>query len=82
MTGGYRLRGIVRRILRAESYAFILATDGKQYFAHHTACSDRTAFEGLREGDTVTFAPETGPKGPRAERVRIIEVAKRQEPSV
>ena len=50
--------------------AFILASDGNEYFFHNSACT-QTHFDELREGQTVTFDLGQGPKGPRGENVRL-----------
>ena len=46
------------------------AEDGTEYFFHQSACT-RTPFDSLREGQSVTFQTGQGPKGPRAENIRV-----------
>jgi cold shock protein len=48
---------------------FIAAGDGSEYFFHQSGC--QTPFNELREGRAVTFEQGQGPKGPRAENVRL-----------
>ena len=47
------------------------ATDGNEYFFHQSAVADG-GFDQLREGQAVTFNTGQGPKGPRAENVRLV----------
>ena len=51
-----------------KGFGFVAAQDGKEYFFHQSACVS-TPFNSLREGQSVTFDPGQGPKGPRAENV-------------
>ncbi len=46
------------------------ASDGSEYFFHQSACNG-CQFDSLREGQAVTFEKGQGPKGPRAENVRL-----------
>jgi CspA family cold shock protein len=48
----------------------VAAADGNEYFFHQSACVDG-GFDQLREGQSVTFTTGQGPKGPRAEGVRL-----------
>ena len=43
-----------------------------EYFFHQSAC-DGVQFDDLREGQAVTFEAGDGPKGPRAENVKLSE---------
>jgi CspA family cold shock protein len=58
--------GTIKR-LTDKGFGFIAAGDGAEYFFHQSAVQGR--FDDLREGQTVTFTPGQGPKGPRAENV-------------
>jgi CspA family cold shock protein len=58
------------RTLTAKGFGFIAASDGVEYFFHQSACKD-VRFDSLREGQAVTFEKGEGPKGPRAENVRL-----------
>ena len=62
------MSGTIKR-LTDKGFGFIAASDGSEYFFHHTACSG-IRFEDLHEGQAVTFERGQGPKGPRAEQVR------------
>jgi CspA family cold shock protein len=62
--------GTIKRLVSDKGFGFIAAGDGNEYFFHQSACSG-VAFDELREGQTVTFDKSQGPKGPRAENVRL-----------
>jgi len=61
--------GTIKR-LTDKGFGFIAAADGNEYFFHQSACAD-VRFDELREGQAVTFEKGQGPKGPRAENVRL-----------
>jgi len=63
------VNGTVKRIVSDKGFGFIAADDGQEYFFHQSACNG-TPFDGLREGQAVTFEKGQGPKGPRGENVR------------
>ena len=62
------LNGTVKRIVSDKGFGFVAAEDGSEYFFHQSACAE---FHNLREGQPVTFRAGQGPKGPRAEQVRV-----------
>ena len=64
--------GTIRRLMRDRGYGFITTEDGKDIFFHRTALRG-LRFDSLREGQSVEFEVETGPKGPRAVEVRLRE---------
>jgi CspA family cold shock protein len=53
-----------------KGFGFIAAEDGTEYFFHQSGCVG-TRFDDLREGQRVTFTVGQGPKGPRAEDVKV-----------
>jgi CspA family cold shock protein len=57
--------------LTSKGFGFIAGQDGKEYFFHQSACGD-ARFEDLHEGQNVTFEVGQGPKGPRAENVKLV----------
>lgn len=63
-------KGTIKRLVSDKGFGFIAAGDGNEYFFHQSACSG-IAFDDLREGQAVTFESGQGPKGPRAENVRL-----------
>ena len=64
------IEGTIKRLVSDKGFGFIAAGDGNEYFFHQSACSGM-AFDDLREGQAVTFESGQGPKGPRAENVRL-----------
>jgi cold shock protein len=64
------MNGTIKRIVSDKGFGFILASDGMEYFFHNSACQG-IRFDDLREGQAVTFERGQGPKGPRAESVKI-----------
>ena len=63
------MNGTIKR-LTDKGFGFIAAGDGSEYFFHQSACNG-VRFDELREGQSVTFERGQGPKGPRAENVRV-----------
>jgi CspA family cold shock protein len=63
------MTGTIKR-LTDKGFGFIASGDGSEYFFHQSACSG-VRFDELREGQSVTFERGQGPKGPRAENVRV-----------
>jgi cold shock protein len=64
------MNGKVKRLVTDKGFGFILAEDGSEYFFHQSACNG-CRFDDLREGQAVTFSKGQGPKGPRAEDVKL-----------
>jgi CRISPR-associated protein (TIGR03986 family) len=69
-------KGIVQEI--RGSFGFIKAQSGKVFF--HREQLQGIRIEELREGDTVVYEWEKGPKGPRATVVRLEGAAPRSQP--
>lgn len=67
------MTGTIKRLVVDKGFGFILGADGTEYFFHQSALADPRSptrgFDALQEGDSVTFDPTLGPKGPRAEHV-------------
>jgi CspA family cold shock protein len=64
------MKGTIKRIVSDKGFGFVATPDGNEYFFHQSACAD-ARFDDLREGQPVTFDAGQGPKGPRAENVRL-----------
>jgi CspA family cold shock protein len=62
--------GTIKR-LTDKGFGFISNASGKDMFFHMSAV-EGTRFEDLREGQKVSYNEGHGPKGPRAENVRVI----------
>jgi len=65
------VNGTIKRLVGEKGFGFIAAPDGVEYFFHQSACDDGV-FDTLREGQSVTFEPMQGLKGPRGEHVRVV----------
>ena len=65
------LNGIIKRLVSDKGFGFVQAADGTEYFFHQSACTD-TRFDQLREGQALTFEKGQGPKGPRAENIKVV----------
>jgi len=64
------INGTVKRLVSDKGFGFVLAENGQEYFFHQSACAG--TFDQMREGQPVTFQTGQGPKGPRAENVRMV----------
>ena len=64
------MNGKVKRLVTEKGFGFVLGQDGQEYFFHQSACVG-VKFDNLREGQAVTFETGQGPKGPRAENVKL-----------
>jgi cold shock protein len=62
--------GTIKR-LTDKGFGFIDTGDGKDMFFHMSNV-EGTSFDQLREGQKVSFTAGQGPKGPRAENVRVL----------
>ena len=63
--------GTIKR-LTDRGFGFIDTGSGKDMF-FHLSNVEGVSFEDLREGQRVEYTEGQGPKGPRAENVRVIE---------
>jgi CspA family cold shock protein len=62
--------GTIKRITD-KGFGFIETGSGKDLFFHMSAC-EGVRFEDLQPGQKVTFVEGQGPKGPRAENVKLL----------
>jgi CspA family cold shock protein len=63
--------GTIKR-LTDKGFGFIDSGDGKDVFFHKSSL-DGVSYEDLREGQRVSYTEGEGPKGPRAESVKLAE---------
>ncbi len=62
--------GTIKR-LTDKGFGFIETNTGKDLFFHMSAV-EGTQFEALQQGQKVSFTEGQGPKGPRAENVKVL----------
>ena len=63
-------QGTIKK-LTEKGFGFIETSDGRDVFFHMSAVQD-VQFEDLHEGQSVEFDVGSGPKGERAENVRVV----------
>ena len=63
-------QGTIKKLISDKGFGFIAGERGELFF-HHSAV-DGGAFETLREGQAVEYSEGHGPKGPRAENVKVV----------
>ena len=63
-------QGTIKK-LTDKGFGFIEGERGDIFF-HHSALEE-TTYENLREGQKVEYSEGQGPKGPRAESVRLVD---------
>ena len=66
------MKGEIKKLIRERGFGFINAEDGGEVFFHSSAL-EGIDFDALEEGTGVEFNVESGPKGPRAMNLRMIE---------
>jgi cold shock protein len=59
------------KTLTSKGFGFIKTASGEDLFFHSSALQG-VGFEGLREGQKVSYTVGQGPKGPRAENVKPV----------
>ena len=64
-------QGTIRKVISEKGFGFIEDGTGNDMFFHSSAV-EGARFEDLREGQRVSYNVGQGPKGPRAENVRVI----------
>jgi len=64
------LEGKIRKLIWDRGFGFITAEDGKDVFFHHSSLSGGD-FNVLKQGVSVEFDLEEGPKGQRAVNVKM-----------
>ncbi len=62
-------QGTIKK-LAEKGFGFIASDRGDVFF--HMSCLDNTRFEDLQVGQKVEYEIGQGPKGPRAENVRVV----------
>ncbi|MGD0896722.1 MAG: cold shock domain-containing protein [Thermoguttaceae bacterium] len=62
-------QGTVKKVIAEKGFGFIAGAQGELFF-HHSAL-EGVAIETLQVGQAVTYEEGRGPKGPRAEKVKL-----------
>jgi CspA family cold shock protein len=62
-------QGTIKKLIAEKGFGFIAGERGELFF-HHSAL-EGTTIESLSEGQAVTYEEGRGPKGPRAESVKL-----------
>ena len=63
-------QGTIKKLISDKGFGFIEGEQGEVFF--HVSALQGVTFEELSEGQTVEFEEGQGPKGPRAENVRVV----------
>ena len=63
-------QGTIKKLITDKGFGFIQGERGELFF-HHSSV-DGASFDSLQEGQTVEFDEGRGPKGPRAENVKVV----------
>ena len=64
------MEGKIKKLILDRGFGFITAEDGKDVFFHRSALAGED-FDALKEGTSIEFDLETGPKGQRAVNVKM-----------
>jgi CspA family cold shock protein len=64
-------QGTIKKLVTDRGFGFITGERGDVFF-HHSALQ-ATSIEALSVGQTVEYDVGQGPKGPRAENVRLVD---------
>lgn len=63
-------QGTIKKLIADKGFGFIEGERGELFF-HHSAI-EGASIEQLREGQAVSYTEGRGPKGPRAENVKLV----------
>ena len=63
-------QGTIKKLVADKGFGFIAGDRGDLFF-HHSALQN-TTIEALQIGQAVEYEEGTGPKGPRAENVKVV----------
>lgn len=64
-------QGTIKK-LTDKGYGFIQGERGDIFF-HHSAVEGESSYDTLREGQKVEYSEGRGPKGPRAENIKLLD---------
>ncbi len=63
-------QGTIKKLIAERGFGFIEGEQGEIFF--HQSALEGTTFDALSEGQQVEYEEGRGPKGPRAENVRLV----------
>ncbi len=63
-------KGVVKWFNEKKGYGFLSQEDGDDVFVHYTSIKGE-GFKTLKEGESVEFEVQEGPKGPQAVNVHV-----------
>ena len=63
-------QGTIKKLISNKGFGFIEGESGELFF--HSSAVETSRFAALREGQSVEYNSGEGPKGPRAENVRVV----------
>ncbi len=63
-------QGTIKKLISEKGFGFIEGQSGELFF--HRSAVEGAGFEELREGQEVEYEEGHGPKGPRADKVRVV----------
>ena len=63
-------QGTIKKLIYDKGFGFI-AGENKELFFHQSSV-EGADFDDLREGQSVEYTEGEGPKGPRAENVKVV----------
>lgn len=66
------MNGTIKKFMSDKGFGFIAAEDGSEVFFHVSSLQPADA-QAVREGQAVEFRLGQGPKGKRAEDVRLVK---------
>lgn len=64
------VKGTVKWFNEKKGFGFLSREDGDDVFVHYTSIQDE-GFKTLKEGQSVEFEVQDGPKGPQAVKVTL-----------
>lgn len=63
-------QGVIKKLVADKGFGFITTDRGELFF--HSSALQGISFDSLREGQVVEYSEGRGPKGPRAESIKVV----------
>lgn len=63
-------QGTIKKVIADKGFGFIKTDRGEIFF--HSSALQGVTIESLREGQVVDYTETRGPKGPRAESIKVV----------